>query len=187
MTPFMKVGLAQIKTGENAFVFSTSKDPWLKELSNRLAAAGTKIPGNIEIALQLTKLEPDYYLRGQMTFEVDQTCARCADSFPLPIEHTVALGMAHVGSQAVEGVLSEESEELDINYFEGTDLDFGPIIEEQILLSLPYRAMCRPDCKGICQSCGSDLNKGDCRCPKTNPVHAFAALAQINIKENRSH
>jgi uncharacterized protein len=181
MTPFMKVGLAQIKTGENAFHFSTEQDAWLRELAERLAKTGAVIPGSIDVDLQLTKLEPDYYLRGHLKFEVDQTCARCAETFSLPILHKVELGMAHVGTAAVEGVLSEESEELDINYFEGTDLDFGPIIEEQVLLSLPYRAMCQEDCKGICQNCGADLNKGSCRCPKVNPVHAFAGLSQLKL------
>lgn len=179
MSPFMKVGLAQIKTGENVFAFSSTKEAWLRELTTRLATQGIRIPGEVVLNMQLTKLEPDYYLRGQLTFEVEQTCARCAENFLLPITHPIELGLAHVGAQAVEGVLSEESEELDIHYFEGTDLDFGPIIEEQILLSLPYTATCKTDCKGICQNCGSDLNQGNCNCPATNPVRAFAMLAQL--------
>ncbi len=182
----MKVGLAQIKTGENAFAFSSTSDAWLRELAQRLSLQGIQIPGTIEIQMQLTKLEPDYYLKGALQFEVEQACGRCAETFRMPIAHTFELGLAHVvgtGKKAAEASLSEESEELDISYFEGPEIDFGPIVEEQILLSLPYTAICRTDCKGICQTCGSDLNQGNCGCPKYNPVNAFAMLAQLKNEE----
>lgn len=175
----MKIGLAQLKTGENAFQFSSQADPWLKELTTRLADRGVQIPGNVEVWLQLTKLEPDYYLKGRMQFESEQLCARCAEIFPLPITHSFELGMAHVSTPSASEKLAEESEELDIQYFEGPELDFDPILEEQILLSLPYKAVCRADCKGICQSCGANLNESTCGCPKSNTVHAFAALSQL--------
>lgn len=177
----MKLGLAQLYPGENSFHFSTQADAWVRELVGRLAGQGTKIPGPLDIQLQLTKIEPDYYLRGQLAFGVEQVCGRCAETFTLPIVHTVELGLAHVKTKnpANEALLSEESEELDILYFEGYDIDLAPIIEEQVFLSIPYAPVCRTDCKGICQACGADLNLGRCACEKSNPLNPFSALAEL--------
>ncbi|MBY0370727.1 DUF177 domain-containing protein [bacterium] len=177
----MKLGLAQLKTGENAFLFSSQNDPWLRDLEKALAEQCVKITSGLNAQVMLTKLEPDYFLKGALQFEVKQVCGRCAESFSLPVLHGFELGLAHVQNTArgqLKDSVSDESEELDIVYFEGQEVDLSPILEEQVLLSLPYAPICRPDCKGICQSCGSDLNQGQCQCKKTNPLNAFAALAQ---------
>ncbi len=177
----MKLGLAQLHVGENPFQFSSQADGWVREMVGRLAGQGTKISGPMDIQLQLTKIEPDYYLRGQMVFGVEQVCGRCAETFTLPLKHSVEMGLAHIKTKKsqVDEVLSEESEELDIVYFEGNEIDLTPILEEQVFLSIPYAPVCRTDCKGICQACGADLNLGRCRCEKTNPLNPFSALADL--------
>lgn len=48
----------------------------------------------------------------------------------------------------------------------------GPSVAEQlfeevrqvVVLSLPSRAYCRPDCKGLCPRCRKNLNEGTCGC-----------------------
>lgn len=179
----MKLALAQLKTGQNAFQFNSQADAWVRELEKTLAEQGVKIVGGLNLQLLLTKLEPDYYLKGVMQFDVDQICGRCAETFTLNQMHGFDLGLAHVQTKGREtkDALSEESEELDVVYFEGNDVDLAPIVEEQVLLSLPYAPVCRPNCKGICQSCGSDLNRGQCQCKKTNPLNPFAGLADFKF------
>jgi uncharacterized protein len=44
------------------------------------------------------------------------------------------------------------------------ELDLRPAVREQWLLDAPAYALCRPDCKGLCPTCGTDLNAGDCEC-----------------------
>jgi uncharacterized protein len=178
----MKLGLAQLKEGENAFQFTSPQDAWLVELAKRVKALGTRLLDPIKVEIKLTKLEPDYYLKGSLDFSAEQVCGRCAETFAMTVHHPFELGMAHVKSATPgEAALSEESEELDVTYFQGTELDLGPVIEEQVFLSLPYAPICRPDCKGICQKCGSDLNVGACLCAATKPPNAFAALGQLKL------
>ena len=43
-------------------------------------------------------------------------------------------------------------------------VDLRPAIREQWVLNVPAFAECRPDCKGICPTCGADLNAGPCSC-----------------------
>lgn len=44
------------------------------------------------------------------------------------------------------------------------------ICEENFILNLPYRELCADDCKGLCPSCGADLNIGECTCKKQGDI-----------------
>ena len=37
-------------------------------------------------------------------------------------------------------------------------------IRQYVLISEPLKPLCRPDCAGLCLSCGADLNRGPCGC-----------------------
>ena len=45
-----------------------------------------------------------------------------------------------------------------------THIDLGEDIRQEILIELPVRNLCREDCKGICPSCGVNLNDNKCKC-----------------------
>ena len=45
-----------------------------------------------------------------------------------------------------------------------TELDLRPALREQWLLHVPGYALCRDDCKGLCPTCGAELNAGPCDC-----------------------
>ena len=44
------------------------------------------------------------------------------------------------------------------------ELDLRPALREQWLLAVPSFVQCREDCKGLCPTCGTDLNAGECEC-----------------------
>ena len=46
----------------------------------------------------------------------------------------------------------------------GEEVDLRPALREQWLLEAPSFVLCRPDCKGLCQTCGANLNLGVCSC-----------------------
>ena len=37
-------------------------------------------------------------------------------------------------------------------------------IRQEVIVHLPARVLCKPDCKGICLGCGVDLNSEKCKC-----------------------
>lgn len=48
---------------------------------------------------------------------------------------------------------------------EGDQVDLAPLVHDAVFLDLPIAPLCRPDCKGLCATCGADLNEGPCHCP----------------------
>ncbi len=50
------------------------------------------------------------------------------------------------------------------------------VLKDNIVLHLPMMQVCNPDCKGLCQTCGSDLNSGQCNCTSDTINPQFETL-----------
>jgi uncharacterized protein len=48
-----------------------------------------------------------------------------------------------------------------------------------VLLSVPMKVICRSDCRGLCASCGVNLNHEDCRCETHAMDPRMAPLARL--------
>lgn len=74
----------------------------------------------------------------------------------------------------------EEINELkEANYLNEYDLDLDLLIREEIILDFPMRVLCNEDCKGLCSSCGTNLNKGSCNCEDTSLDPRMAAIQDV--------
>lgn len=58
-------------------------------------------------------------------------------------------------------------------------LDAEELCRDEIVLSLPMKHLCKEDCKGVCMSCGKDLNEGKCDCKSDSHDPRLQALAQL--------
>ncbi len=41
-------------------------------------------------------------------------------------------------------------------------IDLAPMVREYLLLEIPIKFLCRPDCEGLCTLCGTNLNESKC-------------------------
>ena len=53
---------------------------------------------------------------------------------------------------------------------EDGNLDFETLIREYLILDMPVKQICRPECKGLCSVCGQNLNENDCGHSSAAPV-----------------
>ncbi len=70
----------------------------------------------------------------------------------------------------------------------GRAVDLTEDIREDILMAFPQHFVCSDDCRGLCPTCGQNLNEGDCDCeseevegdePSANP---WAGLDGLDLK-----
>ena len=54
---------------------------------------------------------------------------------------------------------SPEDEQLTTPYLHGTNLDVSSWARDGVALALPDKILCRPDCAGLCPTCGKNLNE----------------------------
>jgi uncharacterized protein len=95
-------------------------------------------------------------------------CARCLSEFEHPVHKRINAYLTDKGDG--------ESQEGYPLYGDKADAD--EIIVTEFILSIDDRLLCRDDCAGLCQSCGSDLNNGSCSCIRQVDPR-LAALGQL--------
>jgi uncharacterized protein len=107
-------------------------------------------------------------------------CSRCLDSFvrssELSIEEeffpTVDL---QSGRSLPVPDEAEEASLIDSNHL----LDLAGAIEEYFVTDMPMKPLCRQECLGLCQECGTDLNLGHCDCDNSPKDPRWRALADL--------
>ncbi len=178
----MKLIISQLNEGENPFSFNSISEPWLTKLVQSITEKGYQFVTPLSTEFKLIKSEPDYFIKGKINFGIEQSCARCAESFALNIKHPFGVSLAHIASSRPQKAPEKDEEtDLDINFFEGNEIDLAPILEEQFFLSLPYQSICSESCKGICQSCGQNLNEKLCGCSHKDLASPFSVLQHMHI------
>ncbi len=63
-------------------------------------------------------------------------------------------------------------------------LDLAPAIREEVLLAVPLYPLCREDCRGLCVTCGADLNEGPCACPEETRAGARSGVLKWQIQKS---
>ena len=74
------------------------------------------------------------------------------------------------------------SGETEIGYYQKDSLLLEDVLREQVLLSLPVRTLCKPDCKGLCPRCGQNRNHQTCTCDKGPSDPRWEALGGLRGK-----
>lgn len=97
-------------------------------------------------------------------------CRRCL----VPVGGTLRADVREMYRPRPAGEAPDEDEE---TYpLSGELLDLRPLVRDAVLLELPIAPLCRPDCRGLCPTCGADLNEGPCACPAPAGDPRWAAL-----------
>ncbi len=98
-------------------------------------------------------------------------CARCAE----PVSSTLEISFEK--DIASSGDVSADNDDYII--IEDKKVDLLPSVEEEIMLEMPSRTLCKEDCLGLCQKCGKNLNEGDCSCEKKEVDPRLAILKTL--------
>lgn len=131
----------------------------------------------------------DIRLKGHIEAGLEMQCARCLDPVPETIDRHFELLYRPLGADAGRDELSVTDAEAEIGYYQGQGLELDDVLREQILLALPLKATCRPDCKGLCPQCGKNLNQEQCSCSREREDPRWAALKDVRSRlgEKSSH
>lgn len=100
-----------------------------------------------------------FYWHGQIAGDAVLPCRRCLTDTKVHVEDE-----AHVIFAEAD---SDEADDPDVQVLDdrSNQIDLRGVVREQWLLNAPSFAVCREDCKGLCPTCGKDLNEGPCDCP----------------------
>jgi uncharacterized protein len=124
----------------------------------------------------------DIRLKGSFSGGFKAPCARCVDPVDISLagEFDLIFRPSGVDGESSERAIS--APETEIGYYQGDSLLLEDVLREQVLLSLPVRTLCEPDCKGLCPRCGKNRNLEACSCDEAPSDARWEALAGLRSR-----
>ncbi len=89
-----------------------------------------------------------------VVFTLKTVCDRCLDE----IQKEIVFEFGHILVRET----NTDSDEFIVT--DGDIIDLDELILADILLQLPSKMLCNEECKGLCFTCGANLNKNECNC-----------------------
>ena len=120
--------------------------PAPEDLGTVVLAVETGSP--VTIDLRLESVAEGIVATGTASARVHGECVRCLTE--ITADETVDFQELYVYPESD----AEEDEALRLD---GNDLDLEPAVRDALVLALPFQPLCRPDCPGLCPSCGARL------------------------------
>ena len=145
MKPDLVFSIPEIKEKEG---LTFSQDYPVVELLEE----GSEPSGACQVRLDFSIGGEDILLEGALSGKLKLPCSRCL------VEH----------DQAFEARFEE------LYPIDGGTIDANEEVRQTLLVNVPDRSLCRPDCRGLCPRCGKNLNEGPCQC--ASPVENRGAV-----------
>ena len=123
-----------------------------------------RVVAPVQLGIDIHKDKDAFHLVGTVRTELELACSRCLEPFRLPLD--LAFDQRYLPQ--TEASPDEESEveddDLETSFYRDEQIDVNELLREQFYLALPMKPLCRPDCKGLCPNCGTNLNVETCDC-----------------------
>ena len=116
-------------------------------------------------------------VRGPMGTRLGLECRRCLAPVAVEVDDDVTL--------LFEPLAEGEEEELDGEVYplpgRGDRLDLRPALREQLILRVPVLVVCSEACRGLCPTCGANLNETSCECVPEAEASPWSALKNLKF------
>src|ERR1700742_3893381 len=108
------------------------------------------VAGQAELLLEHRgpkEIVEDIRLKARIKGKFNQQCARCLDPVEQSLDASIDLIFRPAGADDEAGERAITEDETEIGYYESSGLMLEDAVREQVLLTLPGRMLCQPDCK----------------------------------------
>jgi len=134
----------------------------------RYSAAEPRVPVRLEVA----RLAGGYSLRMRFDAVLEGPCMRCLEAGAAAVA---------VNAQEVHRAAGEDLE-LRSPYVAGDELDLRAWARDALVLDLPSQILCRPDCLGLCATCGAPMNEDPEHAHEAAPDPRWAKLSELRLE-----
>ena len=129
----------------------------------------------------MRRIEGGYSLEAELVYSGELECSRCLAPYPFQEDEVFSLVLYPRAGASSEDV-ELASKDLDILYYTEPVVPLAPIAEERVQMLLPMKPLCKPDCLGLCPTCGSDRNLAACACAPDTIDPRWEALKALKEK-----
>jgi uncharacterized protein len=123
-----------------------------------------RVQAPVHLAFDISKDGLKFHLVGGVQSTMALSCGRCLDDIAQPVDLPFDLLYLPHAENAGEGEVEVEDDDLTTAYYRDEQIDLGQLVLEQFYLAVPMKPLCRESCRGLCPTCGTNLNTGTCSC-----------------------
>lgn len=159
------------EVNKDSFIYTPSEED-ISNITNVYNDVKFDIPINVEITIQNRAGYMTINLFSNLVIKTN--CARCNSPAEIPLNIDVTKTISD------EKPNDDEDDNLDYIYMdENKDIDISNVFTEQVVFDMPFRFLCKDDCKGLCPKCGTNLNVETCNCESDNGDPRLAILKTL--------
>ncbi|MBN1481100.1 DUF177 domain-containing protein [candidate division KSB1 bacterium] len=128
----------------------------------------------IRIVYNCNRVGNEMFIKTALSTTVDLNCDLCLEPFQSTLSETVEIVLTR------DAELVERGEEDVYLFTESTsEVDITESVKQSLLLAVPFKKVCKADCKGLCPTCGANLNIESCSCTDDKIDPRWQALKEI--------
>lgn len=129
----------------------------------------------IEVKGSAKRISDQLFLETEICAQMITHCARCLQEVRREIH------VKNFDELLPTGKENETDSEDSVIFYDSFQIDLKIYAQEQIMVNLPVKTLCRENCSGICTYCGSNLNQEVCQCESkvTGEKEVDPRLAQL--------
>ena len=130
--------------------------------------------------LDMLRTHQGILVNAKLDIESTHICSRCLGEFTRPStlfieEECIPTTDLHTGRKPSPPAEEEDELRIDDTHL----LDLHEVLRQYVIADGPMKPLCRPDCTGLCQHCGINLNQAGCDCDAGQRDQRWAALAAL--------
>lgn len=134
---------------------------------------GIQSSAPVHLDLKISNAGSRIMVTGPLRTSVTLNCSRCLEDFPFAVD--VELEEEFLPADSPEA-RARAKNLLDGTFtFENDKVELDELLRQEIEAATPIQVLCKPDCKGLCDNCGANLNSEACRCEPEEPDSLIAA------------
>ena len=126
-----------------------------------------------------------FLVAADLSYEVRLECTRCLKPMRVPVASRLELRVVTHGADEAGGDGGEvelDEDDVTVLHLAGEVLETAALVAEQVVLEIPMKPLCDPDCRGICPECGADRNEEPECCDGPAPDPRWAGLGEIRAR-----
>ena len=149
------------------------------DLTEVIALESIKTASPMHALLNIRTVGSEVLVNGSLDGEIEMQCSRCLNAYTFKVQSQVNVVYEPSATINKEEHHRLKRDELDIGFYRNDTLDTDDVLVEQLLLNIPMKPLCSADCKGLCPTCGADLNVSGCNCSVTETDPRLKVLEQL--------
>ena len=140
---------------------------------------------DIKVKVVIARSKEGFAVGGYVKTAIEHPCTRCLTPVRVEINGVIEALYIEKNHKDVEGEFHLENLK-NMIYYTSPVIDLSDRIVEAMIVEIPQKILCKPDCKGLCPYCGVNLNEHpDHICDKAKEFstgNRFVKLAQLKRK-----